>query len=97
MSTSVNNDSWMANCLCFYLSRSEKYTVFGGRCSTSVPSHGVPQRAVYPLFSFLRDLLSSVENTFAKYVDDLAVSIPISTSLHPLEMDESLSRIVVCF
>ncbi|VDO54239.1 unnamed protein product [Schistosoma margrebowiei] len=47
-----------------------------------------------PFFSFfLHDLPSSTENTFVKYADDLNVCMPISSSLHPMEMNEFLSRI----
>ncbi|VDP04985.1 unnamed protein product [Schistosoma margrebowiei] len=94
---SVNTDSWITNWLCSYLSGRGQYTVFGGRCSESLLSHeGVPQGAVLSplLFSFfLNDLPSSTEDTFVKYEDDLAVSMPISSSFHPTEMNEFLSRI----
>ncbi|VDO71752.1 unnamed protein product [Schistosoma margrebowiei] len=47
-----------------------------------------------PFFSFfLHDLSSSTENTFVKYADDFTVCTPISSSLHPIEMNEFLSRI----
>ncbi|KAH9581713.1 hypothetical protein MS3_00000625 [Schistosoma haematobium] len=36
---------------------------------------------------------SSTENTFVKYADGLTVCMPISTSSHPIEMSEFLSRI----
>ncbi|CAH8594088.1 unnamed protein product [Schistosoma intercalatum] len=94
---SVNTDSWITNWLCSYLSGREQYTVFGGKSSESLLSHkGVPQGAVLSplLFSFfLHDLPSSTENTFVKYADDLTVCMPISSSLHPIEMNEFLSRI----
>ena len=94
---SVDTDSWITNWLCSYLSGREQYTVFEGKCSTSLLSTvGVPQGAVLSplLFSFfLHDLPSSTENTFVKYADDLTVCMPISTSLHPIEMNEFLSRI----
>ncbi|VDO76582.1 unnamed protein product [Schistosoma margrebowiei] len=94
---SVNTDSWITNWLCSYLSGREQYTVFGGKCSESLLSQeGVPQGAVLSplLFSFfLHDLPSSTENTFVKYADDLTVCMPISSSLHPVEMNEFLSHI----
>ncbi|VDP17284.1 unnamed protein product [Schistosoma margrebowiei] len=47
-----------------------------------------------PFFSFfLHDLPSSTENTFVKYADDLTVCMPISSSLHPVKMNEFLSHI----
>ncbi|CAH8658891.1 unnamed protein product [Schistosoma rodhaini] len=93
----IDTDSWITNWLRFYLSGREQYTVFEGKCSTSLLSTvGVPQGAVLSplLFSFfLHDLPSSTENTFVKYADDLTVCMPISTSLHPIEMNEFLSLI----
>ncbi|CAH8590013.1 unnamed protein product [Schistosoma haematobium] len=93
----INTDNWITNWLCFYLSGREQYTVFGGKCSESLLFHeGVPQGAVLPplLFSFfLHDLPSSTENTFVKYADDLTVCMPISSSLHSIEINEFLSRI----
>ncbi|VDO55917.1 unnamed protein product [Schistosoma margrebowiei] len=42
---------------------------------------------------FLHDLPSSTENTFMNYADDLTVCVPISSFLHPIVMNEFLSRI----
>ncbi|CAH8499907.1 unnamed protein product [Schistosoma guineensis] len=94
---SVNTDNWITSWLCSYLSGREQYTVFGGKCSEFLFSHeGVPQGAVLSplLFSFLlHDLPSSTENNFVIYADDLTVCMTISSSSHPIEMNEFLSRI----
>ncbi|CAH8485699.1 unnamed protein product [Schistosoma margrebowiei] len=58
-----------------------------GRCTTRSCSF------TSSIFFFMHDLPSSTENTFVKYADDLTVCMPISSSLHPIEMNEFLSRI----
>ncbi|VDP47747.1 unnamed protein product [Schistosoma margrebowiei] len=79
------------------LTNGQQYTAFGGKCSESLLSHeGVSQGAILspPLFSFLlHDLTSYTESTFVKYANDITVCMSISSSLHPIEMNELLSRI----
>ncbi|VDO70037.1 unnamed protein product [Schistosoma margrebowiei] len=41
----------------------------------------------------MHDLPSSTEKTFVKHADDLTVCMPISSSLHPIKMNEFSSRI----
>ncbi|VDO56207.1 unnamed protein product [Schistosoma margrebowiei] len=41
----------------------------------------------------MHDLQSSTEKHFVKYADDLTICTPISSSLHPIEMNEFWSRI----
>ncbi|CAH8638816.1 unnamed protein product [Schistosoma bovis] len=93
---SVNTDSWITNWLCSYLFGRDQFTVFGGKCSKFLVSdESVPQGAVLSplLFSIFLHDLPSTENTSAKYEDDLTVCMPISASLHPIELNEFLSRV----